>query len=256
VVSDHSPVTAVGGRDGRETRTAPGALRPEPLRCPGQPSGANHPPLVDLLALASRSTSHRPSCPEARRAMPRSRPGRRLPDPVAVTVPPRRSDGSETPSQHREDRCPASQLGWLPVPRPGLPRVLDRRTGRPPGAATVAFVPCTRAADPNLYPKAWNGAVFRSRHHPKVTPADSDPRPGRRCARRYEGTHCPRHHRRSSTIFESTRFSPELLRYPQAGVGSSTVRAQLPHSCAGTADPHGGPTSARSRSIRWSLPPR
>ena len=79
-------VSAPGGA----CRLLPGAAR----------RGTNHPPLVDLLALASRSTSHRPSCPEARRAMPRYRPGGRLPDSVPVTAP---FTLSRTSPRHRSD---------------------------------------------------------------------------------------------------------------------------------------------------------
>ena len=68
-------------------RIAPRCRRAGKANCPGSAAagaaalpraaqgGTNHPPMVDLLALASRSTSHRPSCPKARRAMPRYRPG-------------------------------------------------------------------------------------------------------------------------------------------------------------------------------------
>jgi hypothetical protein len=83
--------------------------------------------MVDLLALASRSTSHRPSCPKVRRAMPRYRPGPRLPDPL----PSRRShaapDESVAPIRRREDRCTGYQLGWRPVHRPVV------HPARPPG---------------------------------------------------------------------------------------------------------------------------
>ncbi len=101
----------------------------------GSPSGANHPPLVDLLALASRSTSHRPSCPEARRAMPRYRPGRRLPGPVAVMAP---------------SRCPGQVRDTEPAPRrplPGAPvGVAHHSTARAPPRARPANRSATRCS--------------------------------------------------------------------------------------------------------------
>ena len=153
-----------------EKRTAPGALRPEPLRCPGQLSGTNHPPMVDLLALASRSTSHRPSCPKARRAMPRCRPGHRLPGPL----PSRRShaapDKSEAPIRHREDRRADEPVGVARrSPRPVPPRPTARRTGRPSEVARWHSSRAPAPLTPTL-PKRGPGP-FSGVRHPKVTSA-------------------------------------------------------------------------------------
>lgn len=167
-------------------RTAPGALRPEPLRCPGQLNGTNHPPMVDLLALASRSTSHRPSCPKARRAMPRCRPGSRLPGPL----PSRRRAAAPgkpgAPNRRREDRCADAPVG---VAHPCLgPFHPLRPSGEPAGHPRWlgGIRPCTVSADVDLA-EAWVRTVFR------CPPPEGDlhqtrlPGPGRRCAVRYGG---------------------------------------------------------------------
>lgn len=84
------------------------------------------PPLIDLLALAFRSfSSHRPSCPEARRAMSRCEPG------VPVARP----------------RCPQVTS---PSPRPGCPSRRSGAMGDPlptaswGGPRCVASGPCSR----------------------------------------------------------------------------------------------------------------
>ena len=131
--------------------------------------------MVDLLALASRSTSHRPSCPEARRAMPRYRPGTGCPARYrhgAVTLPrtsPRQRSGTVRTVARR------ASWGGSPMPRPCSHPPTARRTGRPSDWESVAFVPCTGSADADLA-EAWNRPVFR-RPHPEVDPTDSVPVP-------------------------------------------------------------------------------
>ncbi len=55
----------------RKTRNSPGRRsQREPAQPPGLPKGWSDPPPIDLRALAFARSSHRPSCPKARRAMP------------------------------------------------------------------------------------------------------------------------------------------------------------------------------------------
>ena len=169
IPSPGSATTDASRTRGREKRTAPGALRPEPLRCPGQLNGTNHPPMVDLPALASRSTSHRPSCPKARRAMPRCRPGSRLPGPL----PSRRRAAAPgkpgAPIRRREDRSDAAPVG-VAHPRCGPSTPSDRPANRPAiRGGSVAFVPAPSPLTSTL-PKRGSGP-FSGLRHPKVTSA-------------------------------------------------------------------------------------
>lgn len=124
--------------DRDERVSSPGAPRPKPLRRPGPARGRDdHPPLVDLLALAFCSTSHRPSCPRARRAMPRCRPGSRLPGPFP-------SRFLRRPGRIRGDDLPVrtptspSQLGWLAAA--GTRAIRARPPGEPFGRPRLASV--------------------------------------------------------------------------------------------------------------------
>ncbi len=139
--------------------------------------------MVDLLALASRSTSHRPSCPKARRAMPRSGPVP-VTRPVTARCSHAAPDKSEATIWHREDRGPTSQLGWLP----GASALLHtfRPPGEPAGLPMWNRWHSSRAPAPLTLtlPKRGTGPVFR-RTHPEVDPTDSASGPGQRCAFRY-----------------------------------------------------------------------
>ena len=113
-------------RRGPKTVSAPGALRPKPTPTRGDPSGTNHPPLVDLpaLALARPHIARR-----ARRLGGRCRvigPVAGCPAPLPSRHQSRCPGKPGTPIRHREDRGPRSQLGWPRTPRPCLP-------ARPPG---------------------------------------------------------------------------------------------------------------------------
>jgi hypothetical protein len=119
---------------------------PKPARPPGAARRWDDPPQIDLRALAFRSNcSHRPSCPEARRAMPlfgsvsgcpaRCRRRRRRDDP-GCPVPSVRRRGIDSPcaswvtsvdsipavsSLHPVSRLPGPTRPWLLVPtRPAL----------------------------------------------------------------------------------------------------------------------------------------
>jgi hypothetical protein len=191
---------------GAKKRTAP-----EALRRTAAPAGAaqreNHPPMVDLLALASRSTSHRPSCPKAWRAMPRCRPGLRLPGPLPSRCSHAAPDRSEAPLRRREDRCSAEPVGvarrWHRpdhhVPPPGEPVGLPRWPG--------VDSPCTDAADDDLA-EAWVRTVFR------LPPPEGDldqtrfPGPGRRCALRY-GPHIAGRIAPGQDLFLNSQGSPQ-----------------------------------------------
>ena len=231
-----------------EKRTAPGALRPEPLRCPGQLNGTNHPPMVDLLALASRSTSHRPSCPKAggRCRVVGPVPGcparcRHDVEPLPRASPGHRSGAVRTAPTLR-------QLGWLtlasaratPLRPPGEPAGHPRWLG--------GIRPCTVSADADLA-EAWVRTVFRP------PPPEGDlrqtrlPGPGRRCAVRYGAHIATPHHPRSRGISQYTGFSPELSRYAQETCCSSTVHAQRYPQCssAGLTASGSAPSSASAR---------
>ena len=163
--------------------------------------------MVDLLALASRSTSHRPSCPKAWRAMPRCRPGLRLPGPLPSRCSHAAPDRSEAPLRRREDRCSAEPVGvarrWHRpdhhVPPPGEPGGLPRWLG--------ADSPCTDAADDDLA-EAWARTVFRR------PPPEGDlfqtrlPGPGRRCALRY-GAHIAGRITPGQGLFLNSQGSPQ-----------------------------------------------
>jgi hypothetical protein len=77
------------------------------------------------------STSHRPSCPRARRAMPRSRPGLRLPGPFP-------SRFLRRPGQVRGavlvvmSRPRRASWGGSPLPEPCQPSTTHRQAGRSP----------------------------------------------------------------------------------------------------------------------------
>jgi hypothetical protein len=156
-----------GGAVGWKKRTAPGALQPEPLRCPGQLKGTNHPPMVDLLALASRSTSHRPSCPKAWRAMPLFGPVPGCPVRCRHVVVPslRASPGPRTGAVRAA--APVRQLGWhtLASARFHLIEPSGEPVGPPMWIGGIR--PCTVSADVDL-PKRGPGP-FSGGRHPKVT---------------------------------------------------------------------------------------
>ena len=115
---------------GREKANCPGSAAAGAAALPrAAQGGTNHPPMVDLLALAFRSTSHRPSCPKARRAMPRSGPVP-VTRPVTARCSHAAPDKSEATIWHREDRGPTSQLGWLPGAS-ALLHASDRPANRP-----------------------------------------------------------------------------------------------------------------------------
>jgi hypothetical protein len=212
-------------RPATKKRTAPGALQPKPLRQPGQLSGKTHPPMVDLLALASRSTSHRPSCPKARRAMPRCRPGHRLPGPLPSRCSHAAPDRSGAPLRRREDRCSAEPVGvarrWH---RPRPPRSSDRRTGRSPEVARWLIFPAPMPLTTTL-PKRGSGP-FSGDDHPKVTSTRlGSPVP---VGAALSGT---RHTLQDASSLVKSHFSihrvlPRTSSLRTGMVGSSTVHAQ------------------------------
>lgn len=146
---------------------APGALRPEPLRCPGQLQGRDHPPMVDLLALAFRSTSHRPSCRfgSAGDAALSAR------SPVARPVAVRRRHAARTnplaPAGAGVSTADPQPVGVAASTPAGCPTSRDaRRTGRPPELAR--WCPSrTGSADVGLA-EAWSRTVLRRANLPKV----------------------------------------------------------------------------------------
>jgi hypothetical protein len=123
--------------------------------------------MVDLLALASRSTSHRPSCPKARRAMPRCGPVSGCPARCrhdAVTLP-------RTGPGHRSGAvrtaAPPSQLGWLAGgtgPTTTFLRPANRSGSR---GGSVLTLPVPMPLTTTL-PKRGPGP-FSGDDHPKVT---------------------------------------------------------------------------------------
>ena len=164
--------------------------------------------MVDLLALASRSTSHRPSCPKARRAMPRCRPGHRLPGPL----PSRRShaapDKSEAPIWHREDRRPDEPVGVAPRRLGPAPlRPTARRTGRPPEVARWHSSRAPAPLTPTL-PKRGTGPVFR-RTHPEVDPTDSAPRSRSALRSPVRGTPCTDASPQVKSVLSNSQGSPQ-----------------------------------------------
>ncbi|CAN5826620.1 hypothetical protein BH18ACT2_BH18ACT2_23860 [soil metagenome] len=204
-------------------------LRPKPRRCPGQPkwdepSTAGRPAGVSL----SLDLSHRPSCPQARRAMPRYRPGRRLPGSLPSRHLHAAPDESETSSRHREDRDPKSQLGWLPTPRPELHREPGRRTGQPPDAATVAFIPCTDSADDDLARRRGTrpfSALNTTRRQLLQTRT-----PSRSALRSpVRGETLPQASPQVKQYFRIHTVLPRTFSLPPSGLRSSTVNAQLAH---------------------------
>lgn len=201
-----------GIRTRAKKRTAPRARQPKPLRCPGQLRRGE--PSTDgrSAGVSLRSTSHRPSCPKARRAMPRFRPGRSVARPRCRRMSlPARPVGVARRSLHPSTPhvCPANR----PAARCG----------------SVAFVPAPMPLTPTL-PKRGAGP-FSVDASPEGEPSPgSFPSPGWRCAFRY-GAHVAGSHRPwSRGIFQFTGFSPELSRYAQERPHPSTVRAQrCPH---------------------------
>lgn len=170
------------------------------------------PPLIDLLALAFRSfSSHRPSCPEARRAMSRCEPG------VPVARP----------------RCPQVTS---PSPRPGCPSRRSGAMGDPlptaswGGPRCVASGPCSRRSrlpggpvelGPGVSPlhQARSRLVNRARHQQLGLAAPSDSALRLRlagsssqsrlaCAVRYED-YLGAHERPGQGVFSNPQGSPQ-----------------------------------------------
>ena len=170
--------------------------------------------MVDLLALASRSTSHRPSCPEARRAMPRYRPGTGCPARYrhgAVTLPrtsPRQRSGTVRTEVRR------ASWGGSPTPRP-CSHPHDRPANRPAIRRGNRWHSSRAPAPLTLtLPKRGTGPVFR-RHPPEGGLRQTRFRSRSALRSPVRGIPCRTHHPRSRGIFEFTGFSPELSRYPQ-----------------------------------------
>ena len=184
--------------------------------------------MVDLLALASRSTSHRPSCPKARRAMPRCRPGRRLPGPLpsrCVTLP--RTSPTHR-SWHREDRRPR-RASWGGSPDASGPCHPARPTGEPVGRPRWLggdLVPCTGSADVDPCRSSEDRTVSRP------TPPGGDsrqtriPGPGRRCALRY-GAHLDGRITPGQEVFSNSQGYPQNFPVTPRNRRSSTVHATV-----------------------------
>jgi hypothetical protein len=110
--------------------------------------------LAVVLALASRSTSHRPSCPKAWRAMPRCRPGTGCPARCRHAVAPL----PRTSPRHRHGAVrtaePAEPVGVArrcsSARSTTFPRPANRTTTR---GGRCLIPPCTGAAGVDLPPK-------------------------------------------------------------------------------------------------------
>ena len=206
-------------------RTAPGALRPEPWRCPGQLED-EHPPMVDQLALAFA----RPHI--ARRA--RRHGGRcRVVGPVAGcparcrhgALPAHRTNPTRRSCTMRTS-APASQLGWpsgCSGPKPS--RTTDRRTGGPPEVARWLSRPVHRRRWRRPLPRQG-----RDRPSPSAPPGGGthelgSPVPVGVALSGTEHTLMDASPQ-VKTCFESHRVLPRTFLLPPGTVRSSTVRAQ------------------------------
>ncbi len=157
------------------------------------PLSWDDPPPIDLPALAlSPISSHRPSCPKARRAMPREWSG------LPVARP-----------RHHQSRCPGRRLGRLPARRPDHGPVAHRHPEVPV---------CPVVRDPWRLVPAGSPSRTSSRSpipvasRPRLTVPV--PRPLGVCSPALTTLWTTRNPR-SRGIFESPGLSPDFLRHPQ-----------------------------------------
>jgi hypothetical protein len=238
-----------------EKANRPGSAAAEAAAPAGAAQRENHPPMVDLLALASRSTSHRPSCPKAWRAMPRCRPGLRLPGPLPSRCSHAAPDRSEAPLRRREDRCSAKPVGVArrgTGPTTTLLRPANRSGSR---GGSVLTLPVPMPLTTTL-PKRGSGP-FSGVRHPKVTSSRlGSPVP---VGVALSGTE----HRLQDasslvkTCFSIHRVLPRTSSLRTGSTGSSTVHAHVfpertgPNGCHAQRVLHVGGT--RASSTRWPL---
>ena len=211
----------------REKANCPGSAAAGAVALPraarGRASTDGRPAGVSL-----RSTSHRPSCPKARRAMPRCRPGHRLPGPLPSRR--RHADpGKPGPSiGPREDRTDSEPVG---VARPRCdPCRPIRPTGEPAGPPRWlgGIRPCTVSADA-VVPKRGSGP-FSDLHHPEVASVRLAPRSPSALRCPVRRTHCRVASPQVKGYFAMHRVLPRTSSLRTGSVRSSTVRSQgCPH---------------------------
>ena len=194
---------AGGARNRRVTRSendgGPGGARPEVQGPTGADRRNNHPPVVEVRALACVRPIHRPLTPRGWRAMPRFGPV-----PVARSVP--------VPALRCSPRA-------NPV-RTSQPSGCGRSFEAPVGVVLPAISACSCRRSPAsrlVASRAMNRCLVSRFRFAEA------------CALRYEAYLRGGHRPRSRGISESTGFSPELPRYPQESSRHPLVLHRVSH---------------------------